>query len=268
MVFGRRKRAAEPVEPVDPVDIDGFVDDLDEEDRAYEDAELLRELEAREAEARRNAVLNPQGPWDLADAPELPEGVQRLDLGALQVIVPPGVEVRLDMNEGGEVAAVSFVLGESMGQLLVFAAPRRSGIWAEVREEIAQSLVQGPGSATEVEGAFGPELRATVPAEAPGQAPVLLPARFLGVDGPRWFARLLLTGPAAVDDAAAAPLLEAFRAVVVVRGDEAMPSREPLPLTLPAEARQQVAAEQQAQEEQEQAGLKMPERGPEITEVR
>jgi len=262
VVFGRRKRSAEG-DPVE-LDVEGFVDDLDEEDRALEDAELLRELEAREEELRRAEVLSPQGPWDVADAPEPGEGQQRLDLGSLQVTVPPDVEVRLDMNEGGEVAAVTFVQGESTGQALVFAAPRRTGIWDEVRAEIAESLAQGPGSSAEAEGVLGTELRAMVPAEVPGQPTVLLPARFVGVDGPRWFARLLLTGPAATDDAAAAPLVDAFRSAVVVRGDEAMPAREPLPLTLPPEAREQVAA---AQEEQERR-IEMPERGPEITEIR
>lgn len=263
MVFGRRKHGAEPEE----VDVEGFVDDLEDDDREYEDAELLRELDAREEEALRATQLRPEGPWDSADAPELEEGVQRLDLGALQVTVPPGVDVRLDMNESGEVAAVSFVQGESTGQVLVFAAPRRSGIWTEIRQEIAESLAQGPGSATEAEGVLGPELRASVPADAPGQAPVLVAARFLGVDGPRWFARLLLTGPAATDDAAAVPLVDAFRAAVVVRGDEAMPAREALALTLPPEAREQLATDEGAPEEPGSNGLQMPERGPEITEI-
>jgi len=268
VVFGRRKRdeAARELDEVEN-EVEDFVDDLDEEDRAFEDAELLREIEAREAEAARAQVLSPQGPWDVTDAPELREGDQQLDLGALRVTVPPGVEVRLDMNETGEVAAVSFVQGESMGQALVFAAPRRTGIWAEVRAEIAESLTQGPGSSTEAEGPLGTELRARVPAEVPGQPTALVPARFLGVDGPRWFARLLLTGPAATDDAAAAPIIDAFRASVVVRGDEAMPAREPLPLTLPPEARQQVEEAQESGQDQERR-IELPQRGPEITEVR
>lgn len=263
MVFGRRKRQGADSGVVD-ADGEGFVDDLDEADRAHEDALLLAELTAREEAERRAAVLSPRGPWDSKDAPVLPEGVHRLDLGALRVVVPPGVDVRLDMNEAGEVAAVSFVQGESVGQLLVFAAPRTTGIWAEVREEIAASLAQGPGSATEVEGPLGIELRASLPAEVPGQATVLMPGRFLGVDGPRWFARLLITGPAATDDAAAASMVEAFRSVVVVRGDEAMPAREPLTLSLPPEAQQQ--AERDLGQPADPS-LQMPERGPEITEI-
>ena len=62
------------------------------------------------------------------------------------------------------------------------------------------------------------------------------PARFLGVDGPRWFLRGMISGPAGEDPEAAAPLEAAFRQVIVVRGSEPMPVREQLPMTLPPEA--------------------------------
>jgi hypothetical protein len=71
------------------------------------------------------------------------------------------------------------------------------------------------------------------------------PARFLGVDGPRWFLRGMISGPAAGSPEAAAALEEAFHAIVVVRGTEPMPVREQLPLTLPAEAAAQLARQQQ-----------------------
>jgi hypothetical protein len=72
------------------------------------------------------------------------------------------------------------------------------------------------------------------------------PARFLGVDGPRWFLRGMMSGPAAADPAAAATLEEAFRGIVVVRGSQPMPVREPLTLTLPPEAAAQLAQQQAA----------------------
>jgi hypothetical protein len=103
-----------------------------------------------------------------------------------------------------------------------------------------------------VDGPFGPELAGTIlatPPAQPGQAPpqpVRRPARFLGVDGPRWFLRGMMSGPAAAEPEAAAELEQAFRAIVVVRGSEPMPVREPLPLTLPAEAAAQLARQQEA----------------------
>ncbi len=258
MAFGRRKNEDEVLE----IDVDGFVDDLDDDDRALEDAELLRELELREIEERRAVLANPQGPWDLADAPvrENP----RLDLGALHVPVLPDTDVRLEVSPEGEVVAATLVRGDSTLQLNVFAAPRSEGIWDEVRTEISEALNGSGGRAGEAQGAFGTELRAEVPTEVPGQGVVLAPARFVGVDGPRWFLRGLLTGPAAVDEGAAAPLLEAMRDVAVHRGSDPMAVRDPLTLVLPADAVRE--AEEQA--EAHAAGLAMPERGPEITETR
>jgi hypothetical protein len=67
------------------------------------------------------------------------------------------------------------------------------------------------------------------------------------VDGPRWFLRGVLTGPEAGSPAAgsaSAPLADAFRAIVVVRGTDPMPVREQLPLVLPPEAAAQLAREQ------------------------
>jgi hypothetical protein len=255
-MFGRRKRE---VAEITEADIDNFVDDLDPEDRAHEDAELERELE--EAELAERVELRPQGPWDAADAPDK----ERLDLGALQVAVPEGVELRLELSPEGQVMAVTLVHGDSSAQLNVFAAPRTEGIWGEVRGEIAEALNSGGGRATEGEGVLGTELRAVVPQEVPGQGVVHAPARFVGVDGPRWFLRALLTGAAATEDHAAQPLLDVVRDVVVVRGDEPMPAREPLVLTLPAEAQQ---LHEEAVEEAGAPTLTLPERGPEITEVR
>lgn len=260
MVFGRRKQEqfGDPLE-VDPA---GFVDDLDEEDRAFEDAELLREIELREIEERRSLLAEPQGPWDLASAPEHPNG--RLDLGALHIAVLPDTDVRLEVSPEGEVVAATLVHGDSTLQLNAFAAPRSEGIWDEVRSEIAEALLGGGGQADQSDGPFGPELRAKVPTEVPGQGVGLADARFLGVDGPRWFLRGLITGPAAVDEELAAPLLEAMRQVAVARGNDPMAVRDPLPLVLPPDA---VHAAEDAQDPSS-PGLSMPERGPEITETR
>ena len=87
------------------------------------------------------------------------------------------------------------------------------------------------------------------------------PARFVGVDGPRWFLRGLIIGPAVDDPTTAAGLEAVLRDVVVARGGEPMAVRDPLPLVLPAEIADAAVTEQQE-------GLQMPERGPEITETR
>ena len=284
MIFKRKRRAhAASGEPRTapgeaPVD-DEFVDDLDEEDRAYEDALLLAELE--EQEQARPAPPRPQGPWDAADAPE--QERPRLDLGGLLVPVPPDTEVRVDVDEAGEVVAATLVQGDAAMQVNAFAAPRSEGISGEVLDEIAAALTAGGGSAQSVEGPYGPELHAQVPTQAPDGRIVMAAARFVGVDGPRWFLRALLTGTAATDAVRAAPLEAALREVVVVRGSEPMAVRDPLPLRLPPQAvASQDGTDQDGtgQEGTEQEGggqdggdrgrdpLELAERGPEITETR
>jgi hypothetical protein len=263
-LFGRRNRGIEvEIDEITDEDIDNFVDDLDEEQRAAEDAELLSQLAEDEPPAELPELGRPQGPWDLQDAPVTDP--ERLDLGSLHVPVLPNTDVRLEVSPEGEVVAATLVHGESALQLNVFAAPRREGIWDDVRTEIRDALNGSGGKASEAEGPFGTELRAAVPTEVPGQGVALAPARFLGVNGPRWFLRGLVTGPAAEDDAQLAPLLEAFRLVAVDRGSEAMVVREALPLRLPADA---VQAAEEGAEPAEGPGLQMPERGPEITEIR
>src|SRR4051794_11151898 len=210
----------------------------------------------------------PAGPWDADDVDE--DGVERLDLGALLVPVPDGCEVRVDVQDEQGVAA-TVVDGRSALQIHGFAAPRSEGIWDEVRQEIADSLRQGGGSADESDGPFGRELRARIPTAEPGpgqmQGQQLQPARFIGVDGPRWFLRGLMTGAGSTDPNQARTLEEVFRGVVVVRGGEAMAPRDLLPLRLPREALAQMAAEQEDQEPAKPT-LDMLERGPEITETR
>lgn len=171
------------------------------------------------------------GPYDERDAPD--DGLQRVDLGALRIPVNDGYDVRLDLNEAQQVISATLANADGTMQLGVFAAPRNEGIWDEVRTEIADSLnAARRGSASDADGPFGTELRTNLPAEG-GKGTV--PARFIGVDGPRWFVRGLLAGPAAADPVKAKPFEEAFRGCVVVRGSEPLPVRDAVPLQLPAE---------------------------------
>ena len=59
------------------------------------------------------------------------------------------------------------------------------------------------------------------------------PARFVGVDGPRWFLRGVIAGKAAEQPDDASEIEELFRSVVVVRGTTPMPPRDLIPLHMP-----------------------------------
>ncbi len=281
----RRKGKNEPADQVDldaeDVDIVDVVDVTDAPPSAANSADSANSDQAQDSDSSdtdspatydstSGIVDLSAGPYDSGDAPS--DEIPRIDLGSLKVPMVDGVEVRLDMDEAtGEPTQLVLADGESMMQLGVFAAPRSSGIWAEIRAEIAESLKGTGGSAEEVDGPLGTELVASVPTGDPGVP--FAPARFVGVDRPRWFLRGLLSGPAAVDGGAAERLVFALRGTVVVRGAEAMPIRDPLPLRLPPEA-VQMAQEQIAQQMAEAEAndpaptLEQLDPGPTITETR
>ncbi len=171
----------------------------------------------------------PQGPWD-ADEVELPD--PRLDLGGVRIKGFDGMHVQAQMDEStGVVSVITLTSGDAALQIQAFAAPRSTGIWADVRAQLVSSISGSGGLVEEVPGEFGTELRARVP----GQGGALQPARFVGVDGPRWFLRGLFLGSAAAPGGS--PQLEAaFRDIVVVRGGDAMAPGELITMTLPPEA--------------------------------
>jgi hypothetical protein len=204
-----------------------------------------------EPQHREREVEVTSGPWDEADAPD--DGIARIDLGSIRLPALPGMDLRVELNPQQKVIGATLRAGESLLQVSAFAAPRAGGIWDDVRSDLATSASGQGGSLRQAEGPFGPELTGSIlmaPPPQPGQTtppqPVRRPARFLGVDGPRWFLRGLITGPAADNPEAAAALEAAFRGIVVVRGSEPMPVREQLPLTLPPQAAAQLARQQAA----------------------
>lgn len=204
-----------------------------------------------------------EGPWDEAD--EYPE-VPRVDLGAL--LIPQSADFRIQVQAdqtSGAISQVSLVTDNSAVQLQPYAAPRSGGMWDDVRGQISGQINKSGGLVEEKSGPFGVELRAQVQ----GQDGTLQPARFCGVDGPRWFVRMVFLGQAARDSAVAAPLEEAVRHLVIVRGDQAMPMGNALPMRVPVEA---TAAGSPAvpagPAAPERPTISLPERGPEITETR
>ena len=187
-----------------------------------------------------------EGPFDSSEVDaEVLEAEDRIDLGALVITGMPGMELRLQVDEQtGQVQAILLVLEDSALELRAFAAPKKSGIWGEVRREIAAEATRMGGTATETEGPFGTELVLVVPVEDPEGQIFSQTSRVIGVDGPRWLLRATVLGRAAVEPDSAPPLEETLRSVVVVRGPEPMAVRESLPLRLPPGA--QPADEEQA----------------------
>jgi Protein of unknown function (DUF3710) len=194
------------------------------------------ELDAvdRSAETLEPPADRPRGPWDRAETTADEGDETYLDLGGLVIKTGPDVEVRLQVDEStSEVAAVMLASVESGLELRAFAAPRNAGIWDDVRADIAAEAARHGGTATEQNGEFGPELAVMMTVETPDGRPATQPSRIVGVDGPRWLLRGTFFGRSAVAPDPDGDVEEAFRAVVVVRGDGPMAPREQLPLRMP-----------------------------------
>lgn len=168
------------------------------------------------------------GPLDESEANAVRPYV---DLGGVKILPRPDLALRLEVEESTKrVVAVGLDYAGSTLQVQPFAAPRSSGLWADIREQIVEQIRKQGGSTSIVDGPFGPEVRAEVPSQDGKR-----PARFIGVDGPRWFLRGVIAGQGAVDPDAAAKVEDLFRSIVVVRGQTPMPPRDLIPLHMPAQ---------------------------------
>ncbi|WP_129657713.1 DUF3710 domain-containing protein [Rothia halotolerans] len=217
-----------------------------------------QDAEEQDAEAAAVADRASQGPFDASERDE--EG-HYIDLGGLMVRPAPDVNIRIDVDQKRQnVVSVTFQHEGSSLQVQAFAAPKSRGLWPEIRTELAESIRSQSGVADVTDGPLGRQVTAKVPAALPNGGRGFKVARFVGVDGPRWFLRGVISGDAAVKERAARPLEDVFRSLVVVRGEQPMAPRDLLPLRVPQDA---VARDAQEGE----AGLDVPERGPEITQI-
>jgi hypothetical protein len=176
------------------------------------------------------------GPFDVAEVEG--DGIDRADLGS--VLVPPIAdrELRLQVDEqSGQVRAVMLAGSDGACEFQAFAAPRNGDLWSEVRPQIAEDMARRGGEATEREGRWGTELVCQMPVRRPDGTTATQPSRIIGVNGDRWMLRASFLGRPAVDPDSAPDWEDALAQIVVRRGDQAMPVGEPLPVTLPDDAR-------------------------------
>jgi Protein of unknown function (DUF3710) len=189
--------------------------------------------EAEPIEAPKSAPADREinGPLDDAEANAVRPYV---DLGGIKVVPRAELQLRLEVEEGtNRVVAVGMDYAGSTLQVQPFAAPRTSGLWAEIQDQIVDQIQKQGGTTQIAQGPFGPEVRAQIPATVAGETGARL-VRFIGVDGPRWFLRGVISGEGAVNPEAAALIEDVFRNVVVVRGNTPMPPRDLIPLHMPA----------------------------------
>ncbi|WP_017614552.1 DUF3710 domain-containing protein [Nocardiopsis salina] len=185
------------------------------------------------------------GPWDESeDAPE----ANRMDLGSMKVPMEQGTDIQVNVAQDKQgkqrVIGITLVRGRTSLQVQPFAAPKSSGLWDEMREELRGQVTQQGGRVEDHEGPFGAELRALVPVKGRtneegkqmGQR-----VRFIGVDGPRWVLRGVVRGEGASKPEMMAEAERMFAGIVVVRGDQPAPPSEMLPIVVPKEIQDKMA---------------------------
>ena len=178
------------------------------------------------------------GPWDVTERPVDGSDPRSIDLGSIVVKGRLGFELRLQTDKDTEaVQAVMLVAQDGAVELRAFAKSRGAGLWDAVRKEIAADAARRGGTATELEGRYGTELRVVSQVQTPDGKRGSQTSRIMGVDGPRWLLRATFLGKPATDPDPEYLLEAAVRDLVIVRGDVAMPPREMLPLRLPPAAR-------------------------------
>ncbi|CAB4549558.1 MAG: DUF3710 domain-containing protein [Actinobacteria bacterium] len=175
------------------------------------------------------------GPFDIT---ELIQVRPSIDFGAIQLPMRDDVVYKLEVEEQtSKVVALTVEYRGSTLQLQAFSAPATEGVWHEIRLALEQSIVAQNGKTESVIGPLGPELNAQIPNAGGG----FRVAKFIGVDGPKWFLRGVITGLALGDTLSMSHMIDIFRSVAVVRGNSPMPPKELLELVAPAGAQKSVS---------------------------
>lgn len=167
------------------------------------------------------------GPFDLSEVGQL---ARYLDFGSVRVASRADIKLRVEVEESTKrLVAVTIQYGESLLQLQAFAAPKSDGLWDDARPNLAKSLTAQNATLNEQVGLLGPEIRAEIPLPDKTNRSTI----FIGVDGPRWMLRGVITGVACKDPESYQQLIDLFRSVVVSRGETPLPPSELLPLRIP-----------------------------------
>jgi hypothetical protein len=223
VIFRRRKPEQNQPDP----DHESFDDETPAEGDEAAQVDEMDELER----------ARPHGPWDRSETTADQDDPSYVDLGGLLVRGRPGLELRLQVNEASQTVEAVMLAGPESGlELRAFAAPRWENIWDDVRRDIAAEAAKRGGTATEVDGEFGTELKVVVPVQTPDGRQATQPSRIVGVEGPRWLLRGTFLGASAQEADPAGEVEQAFRDVIVVRGDGPMAPRDMIAMQVPTEA--------------------------------
>lgn len=237
MIFGRKKRSALEEEAAEKAPATP-VPDAPEEALPEEDGQEVSEAEAA-AREWDSEFEREEGPFDIdeVDLEADADDVQRLDLGSVVVTPFEGMTMQLQLNrETNVVQSILVGDGNSGLEVAVFAAPTRSSMAPEIREEIVKLTLQQQGKIALVKGPFGAELRRALPVKDQNGNPATHVSRTWMVAGPGWLLRGVLLGKATFEpdnEEAQVALFEFFSNIVVRRGSAPAAPGSLLPMKVP-----------------------------------
>jgi len=194
---------------------------------------------ARPERPRRMSQASSTGPVPLVgplDITQIHDRSSFVDFG--KILIPnnlPSLVIKGEIEpESQRLVAITLEIANSTLQISVFSTTKTEEVWPEVRLELATSLRAQGAEVQEESSSLGTGLAVLMPSNKSVKGSKSQSFRFVGFDGPRWFLRGSISGAALTDSDARDEVESIFRSLVVDRGDEAMPPRELLTLSLPA----------------------------------
>jgi hypothetical protein len=250
VIFGRKKQMATPSEPediddeLDGSDTDDDLDEVDEDVSAEspDDDEDVYDDDHEDAQDEWVAYdesrdWREDGPFDISEVDLEGDDIARLDLGSLIVTPEDGMQLQIiaDAESGNGLALVLGLNGSAM-QIEVKAAPNSGGFAADIRGDIMDETRVAGGRTELAKGPYGTELRRVVQVEGTDGEDAFAPMRDWLVEGPRWLLVARLMGEAAIDvegEGASRIFDEAFRNLIVRRGEDPMAPGQAVPIRIP-----------------------------------
>lgn len=183
-------------------------------------------------------ALSEEDPVWSTPGPRTPEEVDTstgyVDMGSLLIPAIPGMQLRTQVAQDGRtVLRALVVLGASGIQISVAAAPRSGGVWDEVRDQIRTGMESDGATVESSTTRYGEELLADLLVTLPDGSRATSRMRVIGREGPRWFTRIDILGPAAQSPEAGAEVEKVIDRLVIVRDDQPRARLDLLPLHVP-----------------------------------
>ncbi len=184
------------------------------------------------------------GPRDVS---EVDTSVGYLDFGCIRVPAIEGMQISAIGNvQDGKASGLRLVVGTSLLEIEVFAAPRSGGVWTEMRTALADLARNMKATVEPRNTRYGVEQFLGILVDLPDGGKGRTYVREIGHEGSRWVTRIKLLGQAAVDPKVGSQFEGLIDRLVIVRGPEPRARLELLPVTFDSAQEFQLVSDEPA----------------------